>query len=76
MKPLQDPPVDQALVSSGSSHPYNKETGVFSQKSKKLNPQQQMMSDPNMMTDMLKKNLNMIVPQMLTAVRRRKLTSA
>jgi len=45
----------------------HKETGVFSQKSKKLNPQQQMMSDPNMMTDMLKKNLNMIVPQMLTA---------
>ena len=26
-----------------------------------------MMSDPSMMTDMLKKNLNMIVPQMLTA---------
>lgn len=45
----------------------HKETGVFSQKSQKLNPQQQMMSDPNMMTDMLKKNLNMIVPQMLTA---------
>jgi len=40
---------------------------VFSQKTKKLNPQQQMMSDPSMMTDMLKKNLNMIVPQMLTA---------
>ncbi|EEH57311.1 uncharacterized protein MICPUCDRAFT_58057 [Micromonas pusilla CCMP1545] len=42
-------------------------TGVFSKKSEKLNPQQQMMSDPSMMTDMLKKNLNMIVPQMLTA---------
>jgi hypothetical protein len=26
-----------------------------------------MMTDPSMMTDMLKKNLNMIVPQMLTA---------
>ena len=25
------------------------------------------MTDPSMMTDMLKKNLNMIVPQMLTA---------
>jgi len=45
----------------------DKTTGVFSQKSQKLNPSQQMMSDPSMMTDMLKKNLNMIVPQMLTA---------
>ena len=40
---------------------------MFSQKTQKLNPQQQMMSDPSMMTDMLKKNLNMIVPQMMTA---------
>ena len=45
----------------------DKQTGVFSKKSTKLNPQQQMLSDPSMMTDMLKKNLNMIVPQMLTA---------
>lgn len=45
----------------------DKTTGIFSQKSQKLNPSQQMMSDPSMMTDMLKKNLNMIVPQMLTA---------
>ena len=47
--------------------PTKQTTGVFSKKSEKLNPQQQMMSDPSMMTDMLKKNLNMIVPQMLTA---------
>ena len=45
----------------------DKTTGIFSPKSQKLNPSQQMMSDPSMMTDMLKKNLNMIVPQMLTA---------
>lgn len=40
---------------------------MFNQKTKKLNPSQQMLSDPTMMTGMLKKNLNMIVPQMLTA---------
>ena len=31
-----------------------------------VNPQAAMMSDPTMMIDMLKKNVHMIVPQMLT----------
>lgn len=31
-----------------------------------VNPQAAMMSDPTMMMDMLKKNVHMIVPQMLT----------
>jgi hypothetical protein len=43
------------------------ETGVFSKGSKKMNQQQKLLSDPTMMTDMLKKNMNMVVPQMLTA---------
>jgi|TARA_B100001540_G_C15585679_1_gene541587 hypothetical protein len=40
---------------------------VFSKGSKKMNQQQKLLSDPTMMTDMLKKNMNMVVPQMLTA---------
>jgi len=44
----------------------HKEHGVFSQEVKTVNPQAQMMSDPTMMVDMMKKNLNMIVPQMLS----------
>ena len=40
--------------------------GVFSQESKKSNVQQQMLSDPSMLSEMLTKNLNMIVPNMLT----------
>merc|ERR1712205_125590 len=43
------------------------ETGVFNQTAKKANPQAQMLSDPTMMTSMLTKNLNFIVPNMLTA---------
>ena len=45
----------------------DKEHGILNQKvDASLNPQQQMMSDPNMMTDMLKKNMGMIVPQIVT----------
>jgi hypothetical protein len=44
----------------------NDTTGVFSQESKKSNMQQQMLSDPSMLSEMLTKNLNMIVPNMLT----------
>ena len=40
--------------------------GVFSQESKKSNVQQQMLSDPSMLSEMLTKNLNMIVPNMIT----------
>jgi len=40
---------------------------VFNQAAKKANPQAQMLSDPTMMTSMLTKNLNFIVPNMLTA---------
>lgn len=44
----------------------NNVDGVFSQESKKSNVQQQMLSDPSMLSEMLTKNLNMIVPNMLT----------
>ena len=44
----------------------NETVGVFSQESKKSNVQQQMLSDPSMLSEMLTKNLNMIVPNMLT----------
>ena len=40
---------------------------MFNQAAKKANPQAQMLSDPTMMTSMLTKNLNFIVPNMLTA---------
>ena len=41
-----------------------KEKGKFNQKvDPSLNPQAQMMSDPSMLTDMLTKNLTMVVPQ-------------
>jgi hypothetical protein len=39
------------------------QTGVFHQKSEKLTPQQQMLSDPSAMTGMMKNNLGMMVPQ-------------
>ena len=61
------PPIPTLPPPSLAAPPTKQTTGVFSKKSEKLNPQQQMMSDPSMMTDMLKKNLNMIVPQTLTA---------
>merc|ERR1711977_1209 len=45
----------------------DKDKGMFLQKvDPSLNPQQQMMSDPSMLTDMLTKNLTMIVPQIVT----------
>ncbi|QDZ21436.1 hypothetical protein A3770_05p39540 [Chloropicon primus] len=44
-----------------------KEKGAFLQKvDPSLNPQQAMMSDPSMLSDMLTKNLTMIVPQFVT----------
>jgi len=39
---------------------------VFQQESKKLTPQEQMLSDPSAMTNMMKGNLVQMVPQMLT----------
>lgn len=43
------------------------ESGVFSQPTdKKLPPQAAMMSDPAQMTEMMQKNVGMMVPQMLT----------
>jgi ER membrane protein complex subunit 3 len=39
------------------------QTGVFHQKSEKLTPQQQMLTDPSAMTGMMKNNLGMMVPQ-------------
>merc|ERR1711970_285689 len=45
----------------------DKEKGAFCQKvDPSLNPQQQMMSDPSMLSDMLTKNLTMVVPQIVT----------
>jgi hypothetical protein len=42
------------------------QTGVFHQKVEKLTPQQQMLADPSAMSNMMKNNLGMMVPQMLT----------
>jgi hypothetical protein len=39
---------------------------VFHQKVEKLTPQQQMLADPSAMSNMMKNNLGMMVPQMLT----------
>ena len=39
---------------------------MFHQKSEKLTPQQQMLSDPSAMSNMMKNNLGAMVPQMLT----------
>ncbi len=39
---------------------------MFHQKTEKLTPQQQMLSDPSAMSNMMKNNLGMMVPQMLT----------
>lgn len=36
---------------------------MFHQKSEKLTPQQQMLTDPSAMTGMMKNNLGMMVPQ-------------
>lgn len=55
-----------ASVRSRVHYFVNKETGVFCQKSTKLTPQQEMLQDPNAMTGMMKNNLGMMVPQMLT----------
>lgn len=43
-----------------------KENGLlFVPKGQAQNPQAQMFSDPNMAMDMMKKNLSMIIPQVL-----------
>ena len=48
----------------------DKEKGAFCQKvDPSLNPQQQMMSDPSMLSDMLTKNLTMVVPQVSEATK-------
>ena len=45
----------------------DKEKGLLCQETDPSNnPQQQMLSDPSMMNDMMAKNLNMIVPQLAT----------
>jgi hypothetical protein len=67
---LASPPDVNLNLTIATSHPIRRqsqETGVFNQTAKKANPQAQMLSDPTMMTSMLTKNLNFIVPNMLTA---------
>ena len=44
----------------------DKDKGLLVQETEAPNPQQQMMKDPSMMSDMMMKNLNMIVPQIAT----------
>ena len=44
----------------------DKDRGLLVQETEAPNPQQQMMNDPSMMSDMMMKNLNMIVPQVAT----------
>ncbi|CAH9082239.1 unnamed protein product [Cuscuta europaea] len=44
----------------------NEENGLLVPKGQAQNPQAQMLSDPNMAMDMMKKNLSMIIPQTLT----------
>ncbi|ERN18310.1 hypothetical protein AMTR_s00055p00182870 [Amborella trichopoda] len=45
----------------------NEENGLlYVPKGQAQNPQAQMLTDPNMATDMMKKNLSMIIPQTLT----------
>ena len=39
------------------------DTGVFSKKSEAKSAQEQMMTNPDMMTDMMKKSFSGIVPQ-------------
>jgi len=41
------------------------DTGVFTKKTEAKSAQEQMMSNPDMMTDMMKKNFSGIVPQVL-----------
>ena len=45
----------------------HKETGVFQQDTSGASPQQAAMGDPNMMMDMMKRNMSMVVPQILIA---------
>ena len=42
-------------------------TGVFSQKSEQKSPQEQMITNPDMMGNMMKQNLSGIVPQVPVA---------
>jgi len=45
----------------------NKEKGVLQQDTSGTNPQQAAMGDPNMMMDMMKRNMSMIIPQIVIA---------
>lgn len=56
--------LSKAAFSQRKDYFCEKEKGAFNQKvDPSLNPQSQMMSDPSMLSDMLTKNLTMIVPQ-------------
>ena len=56
----------EAAYASRKAHFAHKEHGVLRKETQSVNPQAAMMSDPTMMMDMMKKNVHMIVPQMLT----------
>lgn len=59
--------LSKAAFSQRKDYFCEKEKGAFNQKvDPSLNPQSQMMSDPSMLSDMLTKNLTMIVPQIVT----------
>lgn len=48
--------------------PEMQDTGVFSKKTEAKSAQEQMLSNPDMMTDMMKKNFSGIVPQVCVAI--------
>ncbi len=66
---ITKPAPDVDLLTSTASLPRDidslivQETGVFRQASVAKSAQEQMLTNPDMMTDMLKKNLGGIVPQ-------------
>jgi len=45
----------------------DKEKGIFQKEAQAANPQAAMMGDPTLMMDMMKKNMSMVVPQILIA---------
>jgi hypothetical protein len=48
--------------------PPAQDTGVFSQKSEQKSAQEQMMTNPDMMSGMMKQNLLGIIPQVMLTV--------
>lgn len=46
----------------------SQETGVFNQKSEAPTPQEMMMSNPDMMMNMMKGNITGFLPQVLTCI--------